>query len=140
MHDTEATTITSRRVSRRRSSRVAQPVDFVVDRAVFFDVGVAGGDIRLGLVVVVVTDEVLDPVVREHLPHLVGELGGQRLVGLDDERRPLHLLDGPGDGRALAAAGDAEQRLETVTSVAPPRPGLRWPGAGRRPGTTRRQL
>ena len=47
-----------------RRGRVAQPVDLVVDRRVLLDVGVARRDVRLGLVVVVVADEVLDPVVR----------------------------------------------------------------------------
>ena len=121
-----------------RGGRVAQPVDLVVDRAVLLDVGVARREVRLGLVVVVVADEVLDPVVGEELAHLVGQLGGQRLVGGDDERRPLDRLDGPGHGGALAAAGDAEQGLEPV---APPdalgQLGDRVP-AGRRPGRSRR--
>ena len=117
MHETEATTITSRRVSKCRGRRVAEAVDFVIYRAVFFDIGVAGGEVRLGLVVVVVTDEVLDPVFGEHLSHLVGDLSGERLVGLDDKRGPLHLLDRPGDGGALAAPRDAEERLKTVTPV-----------------------
>ena len=39
--DTEATTITSRRVSSADGGRVAQPVDLVVDRRVLLDVGVA---------------------------------------------------------------------------------------------------
>ena len=94
--------------------RVAQPVDLVVDRRVLLDVGVARGDVGLGLVVVVVADEVLDPVVGEELAELVGQLGGQGLVGRDHERGPLDLLDGPGDGGALARAGDAEQGLEAV--------------------------
>ncbi len=94
--------------------RVAQPVDLVVDRAVLLDVGVARGEVGLGLVVVVVGDEVLHPVLGEELPELVGQLGGQRLVGGDDQGRALDLLDRPGDGGALAASGDAEQRLEAV--------------------------
>ena len=61
----------------RRGGGVAQPVDLVVHRRVLLDVGVARGDVRLGLVVVVVGDEVLDPVVGEELPELVGELGGR---------------------------------------------------------------
>ncbi len=100
----------------RRGGRVAQPVDLVVDGAVLLDIGVAGGEIGLGLVVVVVADEVLHPVLREELAHLVGQLGGQRLVGSDDERGTLHRFDRPGDGGALAAPGDAEQRLEAVAA------------------------
>ena len=50
-----------------RCRRVPQPLDVVVDRAVLLDVGVGLRDVRLGLVVVVVRDEVLDSVVRQHL-------------------------------------------------------------------------
>ena len=88
---------------------VPQPLDLLVDRGVLLDVGVGLGDVGLGLVVVVVGDEVLDRVVREQLAQLVGELGGQRLVGLQHQHRPLHLLGHPGDGRGLAGAGRAEQ-------------------------------
>ena len=97
--------------------RVPQPVDLVVDRRVLLDVGVAGRDVRLGLVVVVVADEVLDPVVREELAHLLGQLRGERLVRRQDQRGLLHLLDGPRDGGALARAGDAEQRLEPIAAL-----------------------
>ncbi len=71
----------------RGRGRVAQPVDLVVDRRVLLDVEVLGRDVRLGLVVVVVADEVLDGVVREELPELVAELRREGLVVGDDERR-----------------------------------------------------
>ncbi len=60
---------------------MAQAVDLVVDRAVLFDVGVARGHVRLGLVVVVVAHEVLDPIVGEELAQLVGQLGASDLLG-----------------------------------------------------------
>ena len=88
---------------------VAQPLDLLVDRGVLLDVGVGLGDVGLGLVVVVVGDEVLDRVVGEELAQLVGELGGEGLVGLEHEHRPLDLLGHPGHGRGLAGAGRAEQ-------------------------------
>ena len=75
-----------------RGRRVAQTVDFVVNGSVFFDIGVPGGYVGLGLVVVVVANEVLDPVIGEELSDLVGELGGQRLVGLEDQRRAVAAL------------------------------------------------
>ena len=46
----------------------AQPVDLVVDRGFLLDVGVGLRDVGLGLVVVVVGDEVLDGVLREEAP------------------------------------------------------------------------
>jgi hypothetical protein len=91
-----------------------QPVDLVVHRRVLLDVRVARGHVGLGLVVVVVGDEVLDAVVREELAELVGQLGGQRLVGGQHQRGPLQVLDRPGDGGALAGPGDAEEGLEPV--------------------------
>ena len=112
----------------RRGGRVPQPLDLVVDGGVLLDEGVAGRHVRLGLVVVVVGDEVLHPVVREELPQLVGQLGGERLVGCQHECRPLHLLDGPGHGGALARSGDAQQRLEAIAAANP----FRQPGDSRR--------
>src|SRR5256885_15479544 len=59
---------------------MAHLVDLFVPGAVLLDVHVASGDIGLGLVVVVVRDEVLDGVLREELLELAIELGGERLV------------------------------------------------------------
>ena len=93
----------------RVGRRVPQPLDLLVDRGVLLDVGVRLRDVGLGLVVVVVGDEVLDRVVREEHPQLVGELGGEGLVRLHHQHRPLQLLGHPGDRRRLAGAGGAEQ-------------------------------
>ena len=93
----------------RRRGGVAQPVDLLVDGRVLLDVQVLRGDVGLGLVVVVVGDEVLDRVVREVRPELVAELRGERLVVGDDERRALHGLDGRRHRHRLARAGGAQQ-------------------------------
>ena len=90
---------------------MAEPVDLVVARRVLLDVGVAPGQVRLGLVVVEVADEVLDGVVREELPELGVELGGERLVVGEHQRRLVVLRDRPGQRRGLAGAGRAEQHL-----------------------------
>ena len=66
---------------------MAEAFDLVVDRGVLLDVGVGGRDVPL--VVVVIGDEVLHRVLGERLAELVGELGGQRLVGRDDDGRAL---------------------------------------------------
>ena len=93
---------------------MAKPVDVVVPRRVLLDVEIGLGDVGLGLVVVVVGDEVLDRVVGEELAELVAELRGQRLVVGDHERRLADLLDRPRHRRRLAGPGGAEQRLEPV--------------------------
>ena len=99
---------------------VAEPVDLVVDRRVLLDVGVRLRDVRLGLVVVVVADEVLDGVVREELAELGGELGAERLVRRDDERRTPEPLDRRGHRGGLAGAGGAEERDEPVAALRAP--------------------
>ena len=83
-----------------------------VDRAVLLDEQVALRDVGLGLVVVVVADEVLDGVVREELAKLAVQLRGQGLVGGEDDGRPPEPGDDVGHGEGLARAGDAQQRLE----------------------------
>ena len=101
--------VASREERRRRGE--PEPRDVVVLRRVLLDVEVGLRDVRLGLVVVVVRDEVLDRVGREELAELVAELRRQRLVVGDHERRLLDLLDDPGHRRRLAGACRAEQRL-----------------------------
>ena len=103
----------------RHRRRVPQPLDLLVDRGVLLDVGVRLRDVRLGLVVVVVADEVFDGVVGQQLAELLGELRAQRLVGCEDERGPLQLLDEPRGRRALAGAGGAEQDRVAIAAAHP---------------------
>ena len=91
MQETLATMITSRRLTSGAGGGQPQPLDLLVDRGVFLDVDVALRDVRLGLIVVVVADEVVDGVVRKELLELGVQLGGQRLVVRHDQHRPLHV-------------------------------------------------
>ena len=89
---------------------VPEALDLVVHRRVLLDVRVGLRDVGLGLVVVVVADEVLDRVVGEDLAELVGQLGAQRLVGRDHQGRALDRLDHVRDRERLAGAGGTQQR------------------------------
>ncbi len=90
--------------------REAHLLDMFVDGGVFFDVGIAGGDVGLGLVVIVVGDEILHRVARKEFPHLPVELGRQGLVGGQYEGRTLNPRNQVGDGEGLARAGYPKQR------------------------------
>ena len=90
---------------------VAQAVDFIVDGGVLLDIGIRGGDVRLGLVIIVIADEVFHPAVREEGAKLAAQLGRQGLVVGDDQGGPLHPLDDRGHGEGFARAGNAQQHL-----------------------------
>jgi hypothetical protein len=88
-----------------------QAIDLLVDDRFFFNVDIGGGDVRFGLIVVVVRDEVFDGVLRKQGAKLLEQLRGERFVVCQDECRTLHALDDARDGKRFAATGDAEQDL-----------------------------
>ena len=110
-------------LQQRGGGRQAQAVDLLVDRGVLFDVQVLARNVGLGLVVVVVGDEILHRVFGEEILELAVELGGQGLVVGDDQGGQLGLLDDLGHGEGLAGAGDPLQGLGLV-------PGPQAPGQG----------
>jgi hypothetical protein len=83
----------------------------LVDLRFLVDIGVGAGDVGLGLVVVVIRDEILDRVVGEEALHLAIELRRQSFVRREHERRALRIGDDVRHREGLARAGDAEQHL-----------------------------
>ena len=98
----------------RPGRRMAHPVDLLVDARFLLDIGVRPRHIGLGLVVVVIADEIFDRVVREEPLHLAIELRRQRFIGRQNQRRALHVLDDMRHGEGLARAGHAEQHLAAL--------------------------
>ena len=70
------------------------------------------GDVGLGLVEVVVGDEVLHGVLREEVAHFSVGLRGERLVGRHDEGGDAEPRDDVRHRVGLARTRHAEQRLE----------------------------
>src|SRR5450830_2123742 len=103
----------------RSDGRVPQASDVLVDVGVLRDVQINRGDIRLGLIVVIVADEILDRVLGEEGLELAVQLGGKRLVVAQDKDRAIELLDDIRHRKRLAGAGDADQRLEAVALLDP---------------------
>ena len=97
-----------------------EALDVLVDGGVLLDVHVGGRDVRLGLVVVVVGDEILDGVLGEELPQLAVELGGERLVVREHQGGLAVVRDGVGQRHGLARPGHPQQRL---VLLAPREPG-----------------
>ena len=98
-------------LKQRAGRRVAQHVDLFVDRRCFGDVGVRDGHIRLGLVVVVIGDEVFNGVVREKFPQLIAELGRQRFVVGQHQGGPAGAGDHIGNREGFSGAGGPEKGL-----------------------------
>ncbi len=88
----------------------AQFLYLVVDAQVLLDVGVARRDVGLGLVVVVVADEVLHGVGREEGLEFAVELGREGLVVAEYQGRTLQALYDVGHREGLARTRHAEQR------------------------------
>ena len=103
----------------RPRRRQAHAVDFVVDRRLFFDVRVGRRHVRLGLVVVVIADEILDGILGKEPAKFLIQLSGERFVVHHHQRRTVHAGNGLRHRERLARAGDAEQHLMGVAALQP---------------------
>ena len=92
--------------------RQAQAIQIIISAGIFFDVDIALRDVRFGLVVIVIADEISDRVVGKQFLEFLIKLGGERFVVADHQRRPVDAGDGVGHREGLARAGDAHERLE----------------------------
>ena len=90
---------------------MAERVNKLVDLRVLFDVGVGGGEVGLGLVVVVVGYEVVDRVFREETLEFLVELGGKGLIVRDDERRAPEAFDDICHRECFSGSRHAEEGL-----------------------------
>ena len=93
---------------------MAQLIDLIVNRRVFFNVGIRGRNIRLGLIIVIVGDEILYGVVREKFLKLAVELCRQSLVMSNNQRRFIQLLDDIRHRESLSGTSDAQKGLALV--------------------------
>ena len=95
----------------RAHGREPQPLDLIVDAGILLDVGVGARDVGLGLVIIEVADEIFDRVLWEEALELGVELGRERFVVRNDQRRPIYVLNDIRERERLARAGDAQQHL-----------------------------
>ena len=76
----------------QRCGGEAHSVDFFVDRRIFFDVDVPLRNVRFGLIVIVIGNEISDGVVGKEGFELTVQLGGKRFVVGHDECRSITVL------------------------------------------------
>ncbi len=94
----------------------AQLVQLVVDGGFLVDVDVRGGNVRFGLVKIVVADEIFDGILRKESFELVIELCSQSFVVRQHQRGTIGLLDQLRHGEGLARPGYAKKHLVLLAS------------------------
>ena len=112
----------------------AQLIDLVIDHRVLGDIGVALGNIGLGLVIIVIGHKIFHCVLREKFLHLAVELACQCLVVGNDQRGLVQCLDDIGHGKGFARTCYAQQGLKLISLFEAPDQVLDRPGlvSGRR--------
>ena len=103
---------------------MAQTVDLIIDGRVLLNIGIAGGNIRLRLIIIIVADKVLNRAVGKEGAELAAQLRRQCLIVRDDQGGPLHFFDHRGHRKGLARAGHAKQGLRPQPLVKPLRQSL----------------
>ncbi len=96
-----------------------QSINFVVDRGIFGDVRVGGGNVCFRLVIIVIADKELNPILREETLELAVKLGSKGFIVGHDQYRPVNLGYNIGDRERLAATGHSKQNLVTVATLHP---------------------
>ena len=80
----------------------------LINRRVFFYIGIRTGYIGFRLVVVVVGHEVFNRIIWKELPHFSVKLGRQCFVRRQYDRRPLQFLNDIRNGEGLTGARNAQ--------------------------------
>ena len=85
-------------------SSMAQAVDFFVDCRIFLDIGIARRDVSFWLVIIKITDEVMNFVVGEKLFEFTEQLGSESFVVRQNQRRHIPLGDNVRHCKSFTAA------------------------------------
>src|SRR5438093_5199622 len=107
---------TTRSLLERTRGRVAHLIDVLVDRRIFFDVGIRGWDIGFRLVVIVVADKILHRIVWKEARKFAVQLRCQSFIRGQDEGRLLHPFNHRGHGVRLTRSSHTEEGLMLDTA------------------------
>lgn len=94
---------------------VAQAVDLFVDHCLFLDIRVGHRHISLGLVEVVIRDEIVHGIVREELAVLLRKLRSESFVVCNNKRRLPNVSNHIRCSEGFARARHTEERLVAQT-------------------------
>ena len=95
---------------------VAQAVDLIVDKGVFFDIHILARNVSLGLVVVVVRNKIFDGGIGKEFTHLGADLRRQGFVRLQNQCRTIGARNDVCHGKGLTRSGNTQKRLHTLAA------------------------
>ena len=87
---------------------VAEFIDFVVHRQIFFDIGIGGGNVAFRLIIIVIRNEIFHAVFREKFAEFVAKLRGKRFIVRDYQRGTIDVFDDVCHRKRFAAARYAD--------------------------------
>ena len=90
---------------------MAQALYLIVYGAILFNKSIRVRNVGLGLIIIVIGNEIFNSVLREELSELTAQLRRKRLVMREYKRRTVDAGDHIGHRKGLARAGDTEQHL-----------------------------
>ena len=93
---------------------MAQAVDLIIDGAVFFNIGIGGGDVGFRLVIVVIAHKIFHRIIGEKSAHLGADLTGQGFVWFQNQCGAVALCNDIGHRKGFAGAGNAQQSLTFI--------------------------
>ena len=94
---------------------MAELINLIIDRAVFFDIGIRTRHISLWLVIIVVRHEILNRIIRKKLLELAVELTGKGFVVGDDKRWLVFTRNHLTHGIGLPSSRCPQQDLRFLT-------------------------
>ena len=125
-------TTTSRRENSELMVGQPQALDLFIPAGILLDESVRARDIGFGLVIIEVTDEIFDRIIRKKAFELGVKLGGERFVVRNDQRRFVDVFDNIRNGKRLARAGDSKKHLMPASGYETVRSASQWLAADHR--------
>ena len=99
------------------SSRQSQLFNLLVDRQIFFDIGIANRQIGLRLVVVVIRNKILYGIFRKERFELAVQLGGECFIVTQHQGWPVYLIHYVGNTESFTRSCNTKQSLKQDTRV-----------------------
>ena len=96
---------------------MAHPVDLFVDGRFLLDEGIGAGYIGLGLVIIIIGNEIFHRIMRKKAFEFAVELRGERLVGRKDQSGAVCFRDDLGGGEGFSGSRNTEQNLIALTAL-----------------------